>query len=633
MVIDGIVISSARFPSTQGAIAFQSDRSLPYQLRVRAIGSASTGAASSSPVTLITGAPVVSSASTDPVAGTTKVSWDTFEGATGYLVQLYVEGLPSGQPVSVPGTDYTLPDPLAPDANLAIAVAAVKSASGVTVTGPLSQSFRLPTTQPALLEVNYDGESAAATWSPAPGATSYIISVIASGTSQPVYQTEAPATATRARFNPAISDNAKTYSVVMQATVNGNSGPPTAPAPLFEPAFFVSTQQATTSYPYIFPSTSLALSPADIAIYLPDLGGGTPIQKLPPTIGPFTLARNTDSNTNVFPYMLMIPASSQAWQFGTEPIRTELQENYVDFLKAAEDAGVVEQGIATIQQAISRYMPQTFQETLYYAYGLDLIGGWADLRPGMILRVAFNNYMSVSGSPIPQWLNGYTGGSVLDYEVGSYLSPQGSWAVGFDAFIAQLVTNAVVQVSAPPSSVPQKTEAGMAEASDLFYPAFIQPFYRLFFPSKLQTPTGIGSVVTTNNFVIASAPTYTILSNTVNYPTVSNAIAYFRGRAVVKLCIRITVNGMDEVVPIGTTIGNILDRYGRQPPNAPVRLEGLRLDRTLGPVVLDALSGYSAGRSYQVRVSWGSLAVYGPARNALSLPLMHGDCLTISSSK
>lgn len=315
-------------------------------------------------------------------------------------------------------------------------------------------------------------------------------------------------------------------------------------------------------------------------------------------------------------------------------MRTSLQAAYVTFLAALELGGATAAGISTIQSIISRVMPQTFQETLYYAYGLQLgpAGGWADLRPGMVLRVVINGYLNPS-SVAPDFLNGYVGGATLDYDVASYFNATG-WLTGFDTFLAQLVASETMQVS-PPATVPPgqgtpQTESGIAEAADLFFPKFCAQFYRLFFPSALTGPTTVGNVFPARNFALAAASSYTNLTGTVNYPTGNNVLAYFRGRAILKLCIRVSVNGIELVVPVGTTVANALERYGTKPPSTAIQLSRIVLRRMLGPAVFNPAATHPAGQSFRVRLDWGALALYGGGQDALTLPLLHGDQLTIS---
>lgn len=582
-----------------------------------------------SPVPLITGVPQVQSAVTNVMTGLTTVTWSAV-GNSSYSVQLYSGGVPSGSPIPASSASFTLPQPLLPNSDFAVAIAATTTSGAVAVTGPASPPFALPTAQPLLLGADYDGVYLTVSWVPAEGATGYVISVLGSGsTTAPAYTGQAAGTAASAVFQPGLTDTSQTYTVTIQAMVGSNSGPSAPAVNLLQPAFFQSVVPAATSWPYLVPASALSFPASTISVYLPNLGVLT---GLPKTQGPFTLQANPDTTTSgAFPNQLVIANSTEVWQF-TPPvaIRATLQSDYVTFLQLAEAAGVNAAGVSVLQQAISRSMPQTFVETLYYAYGLNMANGCADLRPGMVLRVVFNEYTNVGGAPAPQWLNGYIGGLSVDYDVASYIGAQGGWTLGLDAFIAQLVAGNYMQVSAPPVQVPQQTEAGLADAADLFYPAFQQPFYRLFFPSQLQSPTGTGTVLASANFVLAAASSYTNLVTTVGYPTATNAVAYFRGRALIKLCIRVLVNGVEEVVPIGTTVGNLLDRYGWKPPSATLPLRGLMLERSLGPAVLNP-AAYTPGIAWRVRIDWMGMQVYGGGLDSLSLPLLHGDSLTIPS--
>ncbi|HST60283.1 MAG TPA: hypothetical protein VLK84_16370, partial [Longimicrobium sp.] len=627
----GVAVASAVVNGTSGAVAVPGGSGAPLALQVTLLGPVSAGPPPATPVALITTAPAVASAVTDAVAGTTTLSWSPVAGAAGCSVQTYLDGAPSGPPAAATGT--TAPVTLVVDADQAVAVAATWTSGGAAVTGPPSPPFPLPTLQPEAVDLSFNGNAAAVRWVPAPGATGYTVTVLQTasggGATSVLTSGTAPAGAGSAVVPTTITDTTLTYSVVVQANAGASSGPPTAAVPLFAPGLFLSTSPLSQDVPYLYPASTISLAGQAATLYLPDIGAGTALTQLPFAQGPFTLAANGDAGTSgAYPYTLQIAAGGEAWTWGTAAIRTGLQSDYGTFLQGAETRGVVPWGVQTLQAVISRALPQTFAETLYYAYGLDLARGTADLRPGMVLRVAFDGYMNVPGTPVPQWVPGYAGGASVDFDVGSYVGNAG-WRVGFDAFIAQLAGAGAMVVQAPQSQQAQQTQSGAADAADLFYPAFMQPFYRLFFPSPLASPDAVGTAYTPSSFVLAAAASYTALGNTVPYPATGNAVAYFRGRAVVRLCIRVWVNGTEAVVPIGTTLGNVLDRYARRPPATSLSLAGVTLSRAAGPGVTDPSAPFDAGASVPVQLDWKTLALYdGPtALDATSLPLLHGDQL------
>lgn len=86
------------------------------------------------------------------------------------------------------------------------------------------------------------------------------------------------------------------------------------------------------------------------------------------------------------------------------------------------------------------------------------------------------------------------------------------------------------------------------------------------------------------------------------------------------------VNRVEKILPMGMTAGNVLDRYGWRPPSTRLQMNGLGLRRALGTSVFDPSPVYETGVSYLVRLAW--FMARGSIR--FSLPLLHGDVLTIS---
>ncbi|HLG54018.1 MAG TPA: hypothetical protein VI485_01730 [Vicinamibacterales bacterium] len=641
-VSGGAAIASAQFSGTTGWLPLAGFPGVPYNVQVRAVGVSTSGPAGS-PVAVPLAPVAITSAGTSAVTGTTTLQWSGPAGAT-YTLQLFGNGVPLGNPTTgLTATSYNLPSSLPTGTTVTAAVAAVTSAGAVTATGPFGAPYPVPTLQPEGVGIAYDGVTLTVSWRRVPAASGYLVSVIATGATSALATAPVKSGSITSATVPAFATTASSvYNVFVQARVGADLAPSAPPVPLFTPGLYPGSN--TAAAPNLVPASSLAFASSDITLYLPDIGAGTPLQNLPITQAPFTLQANPDSATKgAYPYMLVIPGTSAAWTFtGAAGIRSIVQNAYVQFLTSVEQSNATPWGIAVLQQAISRAMPQTFQETLYYAYGLTLANSgttltpasWcADLRPGMILRVVVNDYLNVGQvSPSP-WINGYVGGSVIDYDVGSYLSTSlpaaRQWTLGFDALLARLAASGSISVTAPQGSPANETQSGVADAIDLLYPAFPQPFYRLFFPGNVMTPSGIGTTFTPSNFVVAAAASFATLQSAVNYPTATTAVAYFRGRAVIKVCIRVTVNGVEEVVPIGTTVGNILERYAAQLPSAPVQFAGVQLSRALGLAITQPTSPVSASARLPVRLDWNRLSVYGPANDALTLPLLHGDRLSI----
>jgi hypothetical protein len=565
---------------------------------------------------------------TSAASGKATLNWTAIADANGYTVA-FSDGT---APATVTSASYPFTAPLAAGHDLSVTVTANIVTGGVTRTGPASLPLAVPTTAPALQFADYDGTNVSGRWQAVAEATAYVVTVL--NGSGAIAATAPPTGSTATRFAATLDPSGQPYAIVVQAVSKAGTGLPSNPLPVFRTAWFVSTAQPSTQAPSIFPAATLARAAAPISIYLPLLA---PTAIIVGPIGAFNLTANTDSGSKAaFPQILSFAANSEAWIFPSTPaIRLQLQNDYVAFLQAAETKLASAWGIATLQAAIARWMPQTFAESHYYAYGLSLASkgtGSIDLRPGLVLRVGFANYTNVWSGDANSWLNGFGGGSPTDFDVADSMSGANGWQLSMDSFVARLTASGAMTVAPPITTTAASTAAGVADAADLFFPGFPNPFYRLFFPGDLQNPSSTGSIATGANFALASAASFTALGAATPAPGSNTPVVYFRGRAVLRVMIRVRVNDMEVVVPLGTTVGNILDRYGVRPPATSVQLTGVMLERATGPGI--AVFGanpqpptavYASDQRQLVRLDWSTMATYGGPADATTLPLLHGD--------
>jgi hypothetical protein len=548
----------------------------------------------------------------------------------GYLVQRYRAGRPDGTPTPTSQTSLELADDPAAYDDLEVAVAVRTTAGKMRTTGPFGPRLRVPTEPAQIRDVDFDGRTASVSWAPVPGATGYALNATDGHT--PVGSATAAGDQTARRFAVTLGDPALDYQVTVQPLRGASSGVRST-APLVGDGLYVLPGPAR-----IVHARTAQVSPQPVIAYLPDLAvtgqqlAGLPIA--PPQTGeshpPFTLDA---APATAAPMKYTLRIDNGALAFGAT--RGALAGAYRQLLSTAETNGATPRGIFALQQAIARLMPQTLDEILYYSYGLSR-EGWVDLRPGMVLRVAFSSFDLTAVSGAPAWSTGYAGGTVLDYDVGDYAGADGGWRVGFDAFVDWLVAQGVLTVPAPQTQaalagggIPQ---SGGADAADLSYPLFSQPFYRLLVPSKLQDATKPATSQTSEQFTIAAAARWQQIDAATAAPGGGIHVAYFRGRAVLRPCIRVAVDGAEHVVPVGTTVGNLLDRVARRPPSAALALRGVRIYRAPAPavlpvpVVLDSGLGYDVAAMSRVRLDWqGTTAWPAGPQDALSLPLLHGD--------
>ncbi len=611
-------------------------QSLPFVLTgdltvtVAALGQGAEGPESAPFQPLVVG-PRVTAAVTDGLTGATTVFWNmvpTHPAAT-YFVRRYVDGM-MVEKKSTTATHAPIPT-LEPERDWEVAIEA--AAPPGSIEGPPGPRFRVPTEMPVVESVSFDGTTATVRWRGVAGASGYAIDVFGGATS--LGKAEVGAGAREAAVTLTTTAREAGRQVSVQALFGPSSGP-RALAPLFSPGIYLGAGEP----PRLQRAAAETIEAEPQTAYLPPMGlDPTKLPLAPvqpgtnPATKPFVLAANADPKSSAaFPYTLTIDHGALAF----DATRTTLRETFITLLSEAADEKIGAAkpwGLFAIQAAVARLMPQTFEETLLYAYGLDVEKGCVDLAPGMVLRVAFSEFDAIPAERSPTAANGYAGGAVVDYEVGDYFGGS-EWLVGFDAFLAWLAGNSLLEVEAPVAGSappgPDFAETGGAEAADLFFPAFRTPFHRLFVPHDLISPNAAASARTRQQFALVAASKFADLQAAATWPVVpKTAVAYFRGRTVLKPSLRITVDGEQRVVPIGTTVGNVLDGLGRRAPATAAALRGVTLERSPGPVVTDPARGYDAAAAEPVALDWEGLRTFGAPRGTLSVPLLHGDRLTV----
>lgn len=636
-------VSSTAAAVTMAALAAQTSKSA-VKVRINCVlgpvslttdASMGTGAE----VAAITTSPSLNPVAIDPNNNKAILSWKTAGAGFKYVIEF--NDLPD---VSSAAVKYTMPTAIPNWKKMLYRVQVQNTAATPFVIGPPSDWAAIQTSPVLIKDVHYDGTNVTVKWEMVEGVKEYLITI---------YDKAALSSASIAQGSvgnsailPFVADPKKSYIVHVQVAGPNGTGPTHPATDLFTPAFFVSKQPAKSAIPYAYFSQDMAslgttaANPAKkkIDVYLPEIctkAGGLGTAAI--NVAPFTLLPPQKAGD---PYKLTIAASDLAWKFDTTAMRQNLQVAYDKFLKKIEApggvlTGVSAYGMSLVQSAIARILPQTFEEQLFYNYGLStsLVKGGAhiDLRAGMVLRLVQCDFIDINQMNLPSWVNGYAGANIVDIEIGSY-STANAWKNGFSGFFNFLAANGALDVQTPfPSPPSAGIQAGSASAIDLYYPQFQQPFYRLLIPAKIWNPSQAETNDPAKSFALAAAPSYTSLT-TSSANTTKNAVAYFRGRTTVEVMIKVRFNGEIRLVPIGTTLGNLLEQFGMRPAaNSPV-LNDIRLKRSILPVSTDPDGQKSLGPNLDVQFNWGGFTSYatGFGQDVLSLPLLSGDQINLS---
>lgn len=618
---NGKVMAEYRSGGTSATIPYAAGANT---IQIRAVGPNTIGPFSSA-FTPITQTPKITSVSSD-VFGFFKISWDPISGAGKYKV-MFSLGNDIKQARATNTNSLTIRDAeLSTSGVYEVTVQPIADAVVDNFLGPVSLPVPMVVVRPPKVNVAYDGRTALVAWEPivSPVITGYVTTILNGQTTIKSAASLGPTTSINLDYT---TDN---LTIVVQAQTNAGGGQPSTPVALFKSGWYPST--ATNAAANIIPAKLPAMSSYDIVVYLPNIFT-TYVSTGLPTDPPFVFS-TTDPP---YSYKLTIPANSIAWNFNADSIRADIVTAYQTLLTKLVQLKVTPLGWRMVQDAISRSMPQTFAETLFYAFAFVPGDGYVDLKPGMLLRVDFESYQYLGPDQnLSKFVNGFVSASSAFYDVGSYVTANNQWLNGFDAFLS-LVTQSGSSV--PPPQTQGSTASGGGGIVDLYYAQFRKPYVRLVYPPQIPGDSTADAVPSFNVAVLAANDYPTLATATQNLrnalPLPNDVAAtYLRGRTIMSACIRVWLDGQPLVVPVGTTVGNVVENMARRPPivipqsgNPGIPINGLTVERSIGYAVSDP-NDYSTSRAIPIRLDWNKGMAYSATTDWLSLPLLPGDHIT-----
>jgi hypothetical protein len=626
----------AQFLATGSSGSFGIDLSETEAYSVTAfVTSGIASAAPASAVAIIAAIPSVSNitADSDEVVVTITPPAQT-AGITNYQASLYLgTGLVAGPVTATSTSDVvsaTLTYSVAPQLAYTVLVNAI-GATAASYSGPLSEAFPVISAVVASVDSDYDGTNVIAAWSPvaADGVTGYRMTVL-----QLPAKTKVGSAVDTASTEAAVAVSlalGTDYAVVVQALGAGGIGPQSAQSnPLAHSVGYFFPDTATSEYAYLFRGDIRGPAVDNVTLYLPDIFLNPLSASL--VSGGFEISATAQGTALPYQLTVDVSGSPSAWTLtgnGIRPIlQSDIQSLYSQVAPLAQPGG-----LALLQQVVAVGLPFNFAESLYYAYGLDGQNGFVDLQPGMRLRVDYENYQLTTNNSASNKLNGYAGTSTSYYDIVAMTTVGAYLPVAFDAFLAQL---------AVPTAVANTGGAG--GIIDLQGPAYVLPYFRLFYPPTFPSSDSAGAIGSGQNAVILGASTYSSLAAATTQYLIDQTFTgvggivwtYFRGRAALMVEIQCFVNGVPVWVPLGTSVGQLLQRSGALPFNEATTVSSFAYFRSIGNVVdapAQVVPVYALGRSNVVHFGFNALdqLQYTGGLTPFDLPVLMGDSLTLET--
>jgi hypothetical protein len=345
----------------------------------------------------------------------------------------------------------------------------------------------------------------------------------------------------------------------------------------------------------------------------------TPPSGTLPAAAPFAVQQGSGK------VVYQVAVDPSIWKFDDSPIRSAVRTGFDDFLKALDAQGLKGGRLALIRGWLAQVLPQTFAESLYFRYGLDVAQRCVELGPGMRLRVDFQAHQAVD--PGTSSLNGFVSTGRGYVEVGQVAGAQSGLVLGFDPFLSRLQGFTV-----------GASTAATGGLVDLQGPAHQLPYWRLYYPASYPGSDGTGFAGPAQNPVLIGASTRAVLEAAgAQYvgdgSIASNAVGvWFRGRVTVVPEIPVLVQNQVRHITLGTTLRDLF--AGFEPmPWVPGAMSTQFLSRLASPLTATNDLQWQPLRTYQV-VSLGSPAynTYADTLDAFDLPLVGGDSVSFPAT-
>lgn len=217
------------------------------------------------------------------------------------------------------------------------------------------------------------------------------------------------------------------------------------------------------------------------------------------------------------------------------------------------------------------------QDILHYRYGFNVREGYCDLWAGNFLCAEYAAYQNIpeergvfyDDTPDRQSdknLSGFTGVGTADYHV---VRRGGNLTV--EPFLTALIEAGSFSVPAPDAVGGTSRQCGGAGVFDLLFRELRGPFLRLVYPPVMtdRYRASHGSMLYYDNACVLSSSNYADLQSATDSlrngcaPLVSTAAhTFLRGRAALSVRITVLADGAPLVCPLGTTLGDLMDRLG-----------------------------------------------------------------------
>lgn len=236
--------------------------------------------------------------------------------------------------------------------------------------------------------------------------------------------------------------------------------------------------------------------------------------------------------------------------------------DFQEFLTGIRDV-ITPYGFYLCTEALSRMAYQKVPDTVYFSCGYEGKNRICDLRPGYVLEVQTEIYMPQE-NPDMDNSAGFVTSFQEEYPV-SFPMEEGGKFLEFNSFLegyADFMDNS--------SRSDDTNVIYTGGLRDFLTPRARQPFYRIVYPSTLPDSGQAEITYPSENIILLAAGSYgeiqeatdAILEDPSSVNHLNIPVMLFRGRSTLWSAIHIILNGETRKMPVGITLGKVLQKLG-----------------------------------------------------------------------
>lgn len=256
---------------------------------------------------------------------------------------------------------------------------------------------------------------------------------------------------------------------------------------------------------------------------------------------PFKLEKNSDNT-----YLLTIKKNDDS----------SSKDTFNRFMEKLFEAKLTVEGYYRVRQLVARCGLFDQEQTLDFLNGLEKGKRMMDIFPGACLKIETATFQPTLSETVDD--HGYIRASTESYWISLGNNEKGESVLSYNENLEQVMGGWDESTAGGGNTLP-----GIGGLMDLFCKSVRMPYARIYYPEAFHPSQKASTYYISDNITIAVSDDYFKFPKTIEDLQKSDLkCVILRGRSMISLSVRILVDGRQEIVPLGTRLGDLASRMG-----------------------------------------------------------------------